>query len=384
MASFRKLKSGWSFRITYTSNGKKTQIGKGKFRTKALATDAADALEAKIRHGYDPAKNDISFSEYFESWVERYKIGLVSHSTEVNYLSTAKIIHSYFNDKMLRTITRDDFQDFINYLAAPHGTKPGLARATIQKKVAYIRTCIDYAIEDQIIHRNFAKFVELKGTPSAKADTKFLNFDDYSKLVKALSTDLSLKAMSHYILLFQAFTGARYEEAIGMTWDCIDFETKQAKIEKSWNYKHGGGFGSLKNDASYRTIPINDEVINLLQKLQVDQRKYYLKIGYRDSDNLVFRNQSLEVVGNAGANGALKRTCARIGIREITTHALRHTHGSILLYLGVSIPVVSLRLGHKTIQTTIETYIHVIHELQQRDDDKMKSALDGIMTSVNF
>ena len=53
-------------------------------------------------------------------------------------------------------------------------------------------------------------------------------------------------------------------------------------------------------------------------------------------------------------------------IRVIRFHDLRHTHASVLLYKQLDIKTISERLGHKHIQTTIDTYLHVMVELNQK------------------
>ncbi|WP_416354132.1 tyrosine-type recombinase/integrase [Agrilactobacillus fermenti] len=115
-----------------------------------------------------------------------------------------------------------------------------------------------------------------------------------------------------------------------------------------------------------------------MKKLKQEQLEFYVKIGYRDPHDLVFRNNKLSINDNGSTNQALARLCASVNVPRITTHGLRHTHGSILLYHGASIFSVSKRLGHKDIQTTMDTYLHVIDELRQKDDTKMLSALEQI------
>jgi integrase len=79
-----------------------------------------------------------------------------------------------------------------------------------------------------------------------------------------------------------------------------------------------------------------------------------------------------KVVNNNYANDVLRQFLAQLNIESITIHGLRHTHASILLYEGVNVSYVSSRLGHGEIETTFNNYIHVIKELEERD--QMKTA----------
>ena len=55
----------------------------------------------------------------------------------------------------------------------------------------------------------------------------------------------------------------------------------------------------------------------------------------------------------------------------IALHALRHTHASILIFAGVSIASIAKRLGHSSMITTQETYLHIIRELENQDNEKI-------------
>jgi len=73
-------------------------------------------------------------------------------------------------------------------------------------------------------------------------------------------------------------------------------------------------------------------------------------------------------ITNEYANKLLRGMLKSLDIELITVHGLRHTHASILLYRKVSIYYVSVRLGHKDIDTTLKYYAHIIKELRIRDE----------------
>ncbi|WOX33719.1 tyrosine-type recombinase/integrase [Listeria monocytogenes] len=63
---------------------------------------------------------------------------------------------------------------------------------------------------------------------------------------------------------------------------------------------------------------------------------------------------------------------------SITSHALRHTHASLLLFKNVNIKYLSKRLGHNSITTTLQTYSHIIDEMEQQESRHV----DNIISSV--
>ncbi|WP_311769611.1 tyrosine-type recombinase/integrase [Listeria rocourtiae] len=98
-------------------------------------------------------------------------------------------------------------------------------------------------------------------------------------------------------------------------------------------------------------------------------------------NNLVFVSMSdfLPITNNA-VNKTLKKFCGKIKAKAITSHGLRHSHASVLLYKGINIKYIYRRLGHKDIVTTLQTYSHIIDELEQKEsrlvDDVMAQLYD--------
>ena len=76
-------------------------------------------------------------------------------------------------------------------------------------------------------------------------------------------------------------------------------------------------------------------------------------------------------VFNSTTNKLLEKYCTQLGIPVISIHGLRHTHASLLLYEGVSVASVAKRLGHANTTTTQMTYLHIIKELENKDNDKI-------------
>ena len=91
-------------------------------------------------------------------------------------------------------------------------------------------------------------------------------------------------------------------------------------------------------------------------------------------DYTVFVKEGKKVY-NSTANAVLKRHCENVGINVITIHGLRHAHASILLYSGVSIASVAKRLGHSDMSTTQKIYLHVISELENKDNNKVMTKM---------
>ncbi|EKP3986685.1 tyrosine-type recombinase/integrase, partial [Listeria monocytogenes] len=82
---------------------------------------------------------------------------------------------------------------------------------------------------------------------------------------------------------------------------------------------------------------------------------------------------------NNAINKSLKRYCKKLGFnKDISIHGLRHTHATLLLYNDCNIKYLSKRLGHNTIVTTLETYSHVIDEMEQKESYKISELMNKI------
>lgn len=113
-----------------------------------------------------------------------------------------------------------------------------------------------------------------------------------------------------------------------------------------------------------------------------DKRKL-IRPDYNPNNLLFIRPENGLPISNDGLNSQLSSICKKLGIisegqQSYTSHALRHTHASMLLYQNRDITYVSKRLGHENVTTTYKTYVHVLKEVSARND----SALDGIVTSL--
>lgn len=88
-----------------------------------------------------------------------------------------------------------------------------------------------------------------------------------------------------YLLLLGLVSGLRFGELVGLTIDKFDFETNTLKVERSWDYKDGTGFGPLKNEQSKRIISIDDIVMSKFEALfnEIPEHPYDLVflVGFR-------------------------------------------------------------------------------------------------------
>jgi integrase len=204
----------------------------------------------------------------------------------------------------------------------------------------------------------------VKGKEPSEKKAKYLNEFELKLLLRHL--DLSTFPSFDWLILVIAKTGLRFGEALGLTKNDIDLEHQTINVDKTWDYKsYSGGFRPTKNTSSVRKVSIDWKLAMQLNQVIQDFPE----------DKPLFAQKR---VFNSTVNNILKKYCEELGITVISVHGLRHTHASLLLFAGVSIASVAKRLGHADMTTTQQTYLHIIQELENKDNSKIMQHLASL------
>lgn len=361
----------WYARVSYKDNGKYKKKNKYNFKTKKEAQMWEADIHAQLNNGMNINRNPV-FADYFIDWLDVYKRPKIAAPTLTNYIATHKKIESFFGDARLKSITRKDYQRFIN----EYGEK--LSKATVLKTNKHIRSCILNGIHDGDVEKDFTYKVELSGREGQKESSKFISQSETKKLLKAVHTDLTHEMTTRYMIILALFTGMRYSEIAALTYADIDYEERTILVDKSWDYRFNR-FKPTKTNRS-RLIKLEHSIMHMLKDYVIEQKKRQFAHAHISNPNrLVFAQYNGTPPSNDGSNKALRHACKRAGIQEITFHYLRHTHVSILLYGGMNLSSIAKRVGHKSTTTTADTYAHIIEELQNKSDNLSDSTMRELL-----
>lgn len=72
-------------------------------------------------------------------------------------------------------------------------------------------------------------------------------------------------------------------------------------------------------------------------------------------------------------NRKLKQAAQKAGVKAIRVHDLRHSHASLLIELGFSPLLISKRLGHEKIETTLQVYSHLYPDKENEVSNKLET-----------
>lgn len=297
------------------------------------------------------------FSDYFERWITVYKEGAIRKVTMDKYKLSLSWVKKLAPKLKLCDIDRVAYQQLLNDYAKEH------ERQTTMDFHHHLKSAILDAVDEGLIERDPTRKVIIKGKSPREKKKKYLNQFELHTLLNGLN----LKDQINYdwLILLIAKTGMRFSEAIALTPADFDFSHQLLSVNKTWNYKDGGGFQPTKNKSSVRKIQLDWMIVSqfsaLVKDLPVNEPIFVEK-----------------AIFNSTINNILNRHCTDLGIPVITIHGLRHTHASLLLFGGVSIASVAKRLGHSSMNTTEKTYLHIIQELENKDVDLVMRSLSGL------
>jgi integrase len=177
-------------------------------------------------------------------------------------------------------------------------------------------------------------------------------------------------------------TGMRPGEAFGLKW--ADLEGNKIRVQRAVIESQEKGrytIGEPKTKKSKRTITLMGSTLQTLKAHRAHQAQDILAAGesYQRQD-FIFADQTGGFL-NIHAVDARWETCVRRSkLPRITLYGCRHTHATVLLKAGVNPKIVSERLGHASIVLTLDTYSHVLPDMQGRGRGQARHPESCILT----
>ena len=313
----------------------------------------------------------LRFSEFVEIWKRDYGSKELAPSTYKRYCRMLETrLLPYFGRFYINKIKPTDIMKFYDLLEKDtqlvrkqgnNGakTKKPLSGKTILEHHRLLRAMLHKAVYWQLIVTNPAERVQ---PPKARKPKRKSYDDEQTKILLENLEQLSIEDTKYKVaIILTVFTGVRLGELLGLEWQDIDFKNGIIYINRSRQYLADlGVFTKVpKTESSIREIAIPEFIISLLEEYKIwyeDQKSFYGEL-WTNSDRLFVQVDGKPMHPSTISKWFVKFV-AQIGLPVINFHGLRHTNASLLVAQNIDIAVISARLGHAQISTTLDFYVH--------------------------
>jgi integrase len=350
--------------------------GKGFDRKKDAEREMPEIL-ASIMAGTFASSSGETFGDLMTKWLQD-KRSTVRYNTWKSYAWLVNLyLIPYLGNIKPDKLKPAHFHELYHEILSDK-----LSSTSIRKLHTIVVNALNRAVTWGKISRNVAAVVEL---PKKKRTT----FEVWNE--QQLDTFLAEAKDSIYYVLFHvaANTGMRQSELLGLKWSDVDFENKTISVRQALTLDEGGGYSinNTKSVSSERSIALFPDTVELLKQHYDQQLIQKQQAGelYKDR-GLVFQTSTGKPIVPQHVRRVFQRILKRLQVKWtngslpvhvpiIRFHDLRHTHATLLLKKGVHPKIVQERLGHSSITMTLDTYSHVLPNLQQ-------AVLNGLGNSI--
>jgi integrase/recombinase, phage associated len=328
--------------------------------------------------------------ELAELWFSNYETWVSSDNTlnrVRNYLDT--YILPKFGHYQPDKITSSDIQNWINELAQKSKESVDAGNKRAKKGSAKdfgaiahkLREIFDFGITHFELKYNPVQSIKIP--PKPKSNQKrimVLHDEDLTIWLNFVDTLPNTRANRRFKIICDSLlaSGMRINELLALTIYDLDFESSEILVTKTLVWKNAKPKLGLKGKVvckntpkSYsgnRKIAVPYQIIEQLQNFHDEMNLYFKKNGLSKS-KLIFPTIYGNYMCDRNERATLKRRLQEVGLPDYGFHLFRHTHASMMLNAGMNWKELQVRMGHKSIKTTMDIYAELAPKNQTQAVD---------------
>ncbi|MDQ0340229.1 integrase [Caldalkalibacillus uzonensis] len=353
----------------------KTVQAKGKREAEKLLADFITELNSD--NYFEPEK--MMFVDFVQNeWLPKHAKKHLSKTALDTHIRLLELrILPAFQHFRLDQIKPIHIIDFLHNLGEEGMNKKGgsLSPSTIFYHYRILNNIFNFALECQLLKES-----PLKGVKKPKIKEKEIEVYSEEEAYKLLECLESEESLSWKVFIKLAITtGLRRSELLGLEWKHVDLDEGTISVKQGLTYTPTSGYviGELKTKGSKRTVSIPESLMNDLKRLKLQKQEERLAAEelWNEEYFFVFSSWNGKPLNPTSVKNWWQRFIKRHGLKYINFHALRHTSATLLINQGVHAKVISERLGHSDIKTTMNTYGHVLRKADREAANKFDALL---------
>ncbi|GGF24287.1 site-specific integrase [Halobacillus andaensis] len=365
---------------------KKTRTVKAKNKTEAKKLLAEFVTEIEAGAYIDPSK--MKFESFVSEWKEKYaKKHLAPKTIETYSYPLRNYLIPTFGQLKLDEIKPIRIINYLDSLGhdgvRKDGKEGGLASTSILYHYRILEDIFNRAAEWKLIKESPVKTVKRPKIESKK--TEVYTQDEVQQLFSMLENQPIHQSL---IIKLAITTGLRRGELLGLQWEDIDFDKRTIEVNHTLQHIKEEGFQlrKPKTKSSLRTVVAPIHLIEELKEYKHVKNKERLQVAEHwegGNHSFVFSTWNGKPLYPTVPGTWWRRFIKRTGFKHIRFHDLRHTAATLLINQGVHAKVISERLGHADIKTTMNIYGHYVRQADEEAADKLNSLFQPSPNSIH-
>jgi integrase len=244
------------------------------------------------------------------------------------------------------------------------GKEGYLSSATIHYIQRVLNNIFSRAVEWEVIKHNPVS--KVKKPKITQKETDVYDEEEVFNLLMALKKE---EQRWRVLITLAVLTGMRKGELLGLEWGSVDLSAGTIHVKQNLVYANGEQIvKETKTKHSQRIISLPPEILPELKAFKKEWNKnrlFMAELWEGGDHNFVFTAYHGKPLHQHSIKNWWSRFIKRHGLRYIRFHDLRHTSATLLLNKGENVKVISSRLGHANVLTTLNIYSHTLRKADE-------------------